>query len=48
LLKGSEDSHASRLIDAKQRMFLGVLVRLAHRPAGYHTRHFEITAEDDR
>jgi PPOX class probable F420-dependent enzyme len=43
LLEGAEDAHAARLIDAKHRVFQGVLVHLVHRLAGYHTRHFEVT-----
>jgi PPOX class probable F420-dependent enzyme len=44
LLDGAEDSRASRLIDAKHRVFQGLLVHLIHRLARYHTRHFELTA----
>ena len=43
LLTGSEDRHASELIDAKHRLFQGVLVRLMHRLRGLHARHFELT-----
>lgn len=44
LLEGQEDTRAGRLIEAKHRLFQGVLIRLVHRLAGYHTRHFELTA----
>lgn len=44
LLEGAEDERAARAIDAKHRLFQGVLVRLVHRIAGYHTRHFELIA----
>ena len=43
LLEGEDDEHAARLIDEKHQLFQGVFVRLAHRVAGYHTRHFEVT-----
>ena len=44
LLEGAEDQRASALIEAKHPVFQGVLVRLVHRIAGYHTRHFELEA----
>ncbi len=44
LLEGAEDERASALVDAKHRVFQGILVRLVHRIAGYHTRHFELEA----
>ncbi len=44
LLDGPEDRRAAVLIDSKHRVFQGVLIHLLHRLAGYHTRHFELTA----
>jgi PPOX class probable F420-dependent enzyme len=43
LLEGAEDRHAADLIDAKHRLFQGLFVRMVHRLARYHTRHFEVT-----
>jgi PPOX class probable F420-dependent enzyme len=48
LLDGTEDQRASALIEAKHPVFQGVLVRLVHRIAGYHTRHFELEASEVR
>ena len=48
LLEGPEDRHAAQLIDAKHRVFQGVLVRAVHRIAGYHTRHYEVRVPEPR
>lgn len=42
LLDGQEDDHAGRLIDAKHRLFQGILIRFGHRVRGFRTRHFEV------
>lgn len=42
LLAGDEDARAARLIDAKHKLFQGMLVRTAHRVRRYTTRHFEL------
>jgi PPOX class probable F420-dependent enzyme len=42
LLTGADDTQAAGLIDAKHRIFQGLLVRTAHRVRGYTTRHFEL------
>ena len=42
LLSGEDDARASRLIDAKHRIFQGFLVRTGHRFRNYTTRHFEL------
>jgi len=46
LLTGAEDRRAGELIDAKHQVFQRILVRLAHRIRGYHTRHLELRPVD--
>ena len=41
-LTGADDELAGRLIDAKHKVFQGVLVRTAHRVRRFTTRHFEL------
>jgi PPOX class probable F420-dependent enzyme len=44
LLQGAEDRVAGEMIDSKYRLFQGMFIRLLHRVARYHTRHYELTS----